>query len=735
MRMCHEIEPQVSIVIPTYNRSRFLDECLYSVYRQSLCGFEVVVCDDCSKDQEANKAVIVRYQHLRNDIILRYVQNEQNKGFINNINAGVVKHAVGKYVMVLNDDDFLLDNFLLERFLSGFETEQHVSFVFCETQTYWEGNEEKDVCRYIDDYVVPACVEDGREIINGDYFFLDFWTHYNFVCWAGMLFDRKMLLARNWVQSDCKDQGVALLLAPGNKVVRFEDKLAAYRKIYGEKRGVAKGRICSHEIQFKSYKSISVWRKNAQECCPHFPWFTLFLWEMKAIIVKEIGPISWLLDKGKEHLDLFLSLIRKDSFLKYLLLSQLSPSLIKYDEERGVSEWSLAIRSILKERILAIVLSTRKSMWKLQNLTCAIKEYNKASSLQKRGRLKKSKQMFEDIVSMCQEKGVTSGAYYHLGQIYEEQGNHIQAFLMYASSLSFNSTHRESAKACNRLQSDYCVYNNQKIKIFMDRPIFIIGFGRSGTSVLLEALGQHSEVISSGLESVIMSDVANVLGRHFGEQKKKMHFVSNLNCSLDDLEERLRVTMFHSVMGRVFGGQIIRKGKQVCRWATKTYPTFEGYRYISRLFPNARFIYIYRNGADVVRSMSKFHGLRELSFKKRCSRWAEGIEQYSYCFEKKHENILTVQYEELLTNSYAFFSKIFSFVSILPDYRPRSFVKSRLIHSLDEETKDVSDATKHVLNRTPVFLEWTTEEKRIFEKICGEHMERLGYYKKACEYE
>jgi len=90
--------PKVSIVIPTYNRTDFLKRALKSVLEQSFQNYEVLVVDDCSREnvQEVLKEL--------KDNRLRYLRHETNQGEAISRNTAI-QAAQGEYIAFLDDDD------------------------------------------------------------------------------------------------------------------------------------------------------------------------------------------------------------------------------------------------------------------------------------------------------------------------------------------------------------------------------------------------------------------------------------------------------------------------------------------------------------------------------------------------------------------------------------------------------------------------------------------------------
>lgn len=89
----------VSIIMPSYNTDRFISESIKSVLAQTYTNWELIIIDDCSKD---NTDAIVR--PFLEDSRIKYLKNNQNFGAAISRNIAIQK-ARGKWIAFLDSDD------------------------------------------------------------------------------------------------------------------------------------------------------------------------------------------------------------------------------------------------------------------------------------------------------------------------------------------------------------------------------------------------------------------------------------------------------------------------------------------------------------------------------------------------------------------------------------------------------------------------------------------------------
>jgi len=91
---------KVSVIIPVYNASRYIDECLDSVLGQNLQDLEVICIDDCSIDDSLVKIEAMQKRDGR----IRIFQNERNMGAGPSRNKGL-EEANGDFIAFMDPDD------------------------------------------------------------------------------------------------------------------------------------------------------------------------------------------------------------------------------------------------------------------------------------------------------------------------------------------------------------------------------------------------------------------------------------------------------------------------------------------------------------------------------------------------------------------------------------------------------------------------------------------------------
>lgn len=99
--------PQVSVIIPCYNRAYIIRRAINSVLHQTFQDFEIIVVDDGSTD---NTEEIIR-EFQENDRRIRYFCHDKNKGGSSARNTGI-KLAKGQYIAFLDSDDEWLPSHL-----------------------------------------------------------------------------------------------------------------------------------------------------------------------------------------------------------------------------------------------------------------------------------------------------------------------------------------------------------------------------------------------------------------------------------------------------------------------------------------------------------------------------------------------------------------------------------------------------------------------------------------------
>lgn len=113
--------PEVSIITPCYNSSKFLKETIHSVLNQTFQDWEWLITDDCSQDHSVE---ILKQQ---NDPRIKVFKTEKNGGAGHARNISL-QNATGRFITFLDADDFWEPDFLQE--MVGFMKQNNAELAY-----------------------------------------------------------------------------------------------------------------------------------------------------------------------------------------------------------------------------------------------------------------------------------------------------------------------------------------------------------------------------------------------------------------------------------------------------------------------------------------------------------------------------------------------------------------------------------------------------------------------------
>lgn len=124
-------EELISIIMPSYNTAKYINESIRSVINQTYSNWELIIVDDCSSD---NTDEIIK--NINDDRII-YIKNKVNSGAAISRNKAL-KHAKGKWVAFLDSDDVWLPEKLEKQ--TKFMKKNNYKFTYTDYRINLNGN-------------------------------------------------------------------------------------------------------------------------------------------------------------------------------------------------------------------------------------------------------------------------------------------------------------------------------------------------------------------------------------------------------------------------------------------------------------------------------------------------------------------------------------------------------------------------------------------------------------------
>lgn len=114
----------LSIIIPAYNSERIIERTLESIVKQKYHGIEVIVIDDCSRD---NVAKVAERFLSRHNLEYKVIRNRENLGLAKSINKGIrLCNKKSEFVVVLQHDIAFIDEDWIGRAVKHFRDKRVV---------------------------------------------------------------------------------------------------------------------------------------------------------------------------------------------------------------------------------------------------------------------------------------------------------------------------------------------------------------------------------------------------------------------------------------------------------------------------------------------------------------------------------------------------------------------------------------------------------------------------------
>ena len=155
----------VSIVLPVYNGEKYLRESIDSVIAQTYENWELIIVDDCSRDNTPS----IAKEYVKKDKRIFYYRNEENLRLPRNLNRGF-SLAKGEYLTWTSDDNRYRPK-ALETMYNVLEKHKNVHFVFASCRIINEYGDETEYImvdkespkRLVGENAVGACFMYTRE--------------------------------------------------------------------------------------------------------------------------------------------------------------------------------------------------------------------------------------------------------------------------------------------------------------------------------------------------------------------------------------------------------------------------------------------------------------------------------------------------------------------------------------------------------------------------------------------
>ncbi len=233
----------VSIIVPIFNKERFLKDCLDSLINQTYKNIEIICINDGSTDHSLD---ILRDYADKDDRLI--IISQENKGAGNARNTGI-KIATGRYLQFLDADDFFeLD--MLEDMVKQAD-EKKADIVICNALEYNEETKIEEAHRWLNVQDLKLDVFSYHDVEN--IFNITTSSVWNKLYKKELIIDNEIWYQEIPSNNDTAFSVITLLLA---KRITYVDKFYIHYRYYNDTFRISSSREKYMQCSVMAYKKI-----------------------------------------------------------------------------------------------------------------------------------------------------------------------------------------------------------------------------------------------------------------------------------------------------------------------------------------------------------------------------------------------------------------------------------------------------------------------------------------------
>jgi len=261
---------------------------------------------------------------------------------------------------------------------------------------------------------------------------------------------------------------------------------------------------------------------------------------------------------------------------------------------------------------------------------------------------------------------------------------------------------------------------NQEMNIRMtiektSRPIFILGSGRSGTSILTAALKSGAEIpgFNEGHFLPLLYSVMAEVGRYYSAKEKlrlnQLHQVAHMDQ--EKLEDDL-ISVFKRQCEQIHTEEV---------WLDKS-PTagmIKAVPYLRRAWPEARYIFAKRRGIENV--ISRLKKFPNVDFETHCRQWCACMQSWLQVKDPVRGSSIEIDQRDIALQPVETARVIGDFLALNSNQVRK--IEANFTGKRPQSTGSTEKETALDISQ----VGWTKEQMNVFRAICGEVSQAFGY--------